>query len=90
MTEKPRSEPDRIAAIDSKTEPILELYRQTYVKVSDKILDTTEQKLNEHLRFASERIGPEIATGDVIEQALELLFDRDLAFLKNWLKENGF
>lgn len=90
MTEKPRSEHDRTATIDSKTEPMLQLYRQTYVKVSGKILDTTEQKLNEYLRFASERTDQEIATGDVIEQALKLLFDRDLAFLKNWLKENGF
>ncbi len=90
MTENSRSEPNKTMAIDSKTEPILELYRQTYVKVSGKILDTTEQKLNEHLRFPSERMGQEIATGDVIEQALKLLFDRDPAFLKNWLKENGF
>lgn len=88
MIENSRSEPHKTTAIDSKTEPILQLYRQTYVKVSGKIIDTTGQKLNEYLRFASERMSQEIAAGDVIEHALKLLFDRDPAF-KNWLKENG-
>lgn len=68
--------------------PILQLYRQNHVKVSGKILDTTERKLVEYLRFASARMNTEIATGDVIEHALKLLFDRDTGF-KNWLKENA-
>lgn len=88
MIEKPRPEHDRTTANDSKTEPILQLYRQTYVKVSAKILDTTEQRLSEYLRFASEQMSQEITTGDVIEHALKLLFERDLAF-KIWLKQNG-
>lgn len=68
--------------------PILQLYRQNYVKVSGRILDTTEKKLNDYLQFASARMKTEITSGDVLEHALKLLFERDSSF-RNWLKQNG-
>jgi len=71
----------------SADNPILQLYRQNYVKVSGKILDTTEKKLNEYIRFATGRMKTEITSGDVIEHALKLLFERDSSF-RNWLKQN--
>lgn len=74
----------------SKTQieaPILQLSRLNYVKVGGKILDTTEQKLNRYIQFASSHMKTEITAGDVIEHALKLLFERDAGF-KNWLKQN--
>lgn len=72
----------------STNNPILQLYRQNYVKVSGKILDTTEKKLNDYIRFASGHMKTEIMAGDVIEHALKLLFERDSSF-RNWLKQNA-
>ena len=68
-------------------QPILQLYRLNYIKIGGRILDTTDAKLNKYLRFASQQMNTEITTGDVIEHALKMLFDRDTGF-KNWLKKN--
>ena len=67
--------------------PILQLYRLNYIKVSGKILDTTDVKLNKYIQFASQHMSTEITASDVIEHALKMLFDRDGGF-KNWLKQN--
>ena len=66
--------------------PILQLNRINYVKVGGKILDSTGTKLDEYIRYASQRMNTEITPGDVIEHGLKLLFDRDAGF-KNWLKQ---
>ena len=67
--------------------PILQLYRLNYIKITGKILDTTDAKLGQYIRFASENMNTEITASDVIEHALKMLFDRDAGF-KNWLKKN--
>ena len=67
--------------------PILQLYRLNYVKVSGKIHDTTDAKLNKYIRFASQHMKTAITAGDVIEHALKMLFERDAGF-KNWLKRS--
>ena len=67
--------------------PILQLSRLNYVKVSGKILDTTNEKLKHYIEFASGYMKTEITDGDIIEHALKLLFERDAGF-KNWLRQN--
>lgn len=67
--------------------PILQLNRMIYVKIGGKILDTTGEKLDKYIAYATEQMNTEITKGDVIEHGLNLLFDRDSGF-KNWLKEN--
>lgn len=67
--------------------PILQLTRLIYVKITGRILDTTNEKLNRYITYASERMKTEISIGDVIEHALKLLFERDQGF-KDWLKKN--
>lgn len=67
--------------------PILQLNRMIYVKVGGKILNTTGEKLNKYIAYATEQMNTEITKGDVIEHGLKLLFDRDSGF-KNWLKQN--
>lgn len=67
--------------------PILQLTRLIYVKISGKILETTNEKLEKYIAYASERMKTEISVGDVIEHALKLLFERDTGF-KDWLKKN--
>ena len=84
MTEKPETE------TNGKTKPgapILQLNRLNYVKVGGKILDSTNDKLEQYIRFATERMKTEITHGDVIEHGLKLLFERDAGF-KEWLKQN--
>lgn len=66
--------------------PILQLTRLNYVKISGKVLDTTNAKLNKYIAYATERMNTEITAGDVIEYGLKLLFDRDTGF-KDWLKQ---
>lgn len=68
--------------------PILQLKRLNYVKVTGKILDSTDQKLTKYMKFATEQMGTGITSSDVIEYALNLLFDRDPGF-KNWLKQKN-
>lgn len=66
--------------------PILQLTRLIYVKISGKILEATNEKLEKYITYANERMKTEVSVGDVIEHALKLLFERDTGF-KEWLKE---
>jgi hypothetical protein len=73
---------------ETKSEmPILQLIRLVYVKVSGKILESTNAKLEKYIAYASQKMKTQITAGDVIEHALKLLFERDTGF-KEWLKEN--
>lgn len=65
--------------------PMLQINRLNYIRINAKILDTTDQKLEKYLQFASEQMNTKITNDDVIEYALNLLFDRDAAF-KMWSK----
>lgn len=65
--------------------PILQLYRQNYVKVSGKILDTTETRLKEYIQYATDKMATDISIDDVFEHALQMFFDRDAGF-RAWLK----
>ena len=67
--------------------PILQLIRLVYVKVSGKILESTNGKLEKYIAYASQKMNTPITAGDVIEHALKLLFERDTVF-KDWLKKN--
>lgn len=67
--------------------PILQLNRLNYVKINSKVLDTTGAKLDKYISYAAKGMNTEISSGDVIEHALKLLFDRDTGF-KEWLKRN--
>ncbi len=49
------------------------------------INDETDRKLKKYLQFASEQMKAKITNDDVVEYALNLLFDRDGAF-KTWSK----
>lgn len=68
--------------------PMLQLNRLNYVKVNAKILDGTDEKLKQYLRFAGSQMNTEVTNNDVIEYALNMLFDRDSAF-KSWLKRTA-
>jgi len=65
--------------------PLLQINRLIYVKMSTKILEATDKKLKQYLQFASVGMNTEITNDDVIEYALNHLFERDPAF-KSWLK----
>ena len=65
--------------------PLLQINRLIYVKVSTKILEATDKKLKQYLQFASDGMNTEITNDDVIEYALNHLFERDPAF-NSWLK----
>ena len=67
--------------------PILQLNRLSYAKINGKILESTNAKLGQYIRYATERMKTEITSGDVIEHGLKLLFDRDTGF-KDWLKKH--
>lgn len=67
--------------------PILQLNRLNYVKIGGKVLDSTSAKLDKYIAYASQEMNTEITSGDCLEHALKLLFDRDSGF-KTWLKEN--
>ncbi len=71
----------------STKQPMLKINRLNYIRINAKILEATDQKLKEYLRFAGEQMKAEVTNDDVIEYALNLLFDRDSAF-KSWLKRN--
>ena len=64
---------------------MLQINRLNYIRINAKILDTTDRKLKKYLQFASEQMKAKITNDDVIEYALNLLFDRDGAF-KTWCK----
>lgn len=67
--------------------PMLQINRLIYVKMSTKILDATDKRLKQYLQFASAGMNTEITNDDIIEYALNHLFERDPAF-KSWLKVN--
>jgi hypothetical protein len=66
--------------------PMLQINRLNHVRINAKILDGTDHKLRKYLQFASQQMDTEITNDDVVEYALNLLFDRDPAF-KSWLKQ---
>lgn len=74
------------AARRTSRQPMLQLNRLNYVRVNARILDGTDEKLKQYLRFAGEQMGTEVTNDDVIEYALNMLFDRDSAF-KSWLRQ---
>lgn len=82
MTTTPENNP---SVPPTPKRPMLQINRVNHVRINAKILDSTSQKLNEYLQFASEKMDTEITNDDVIEYSLRLLFDRDSAF-KSWLK----
>ncbi|MBK9767232.1 MAG: hypothetical protein IPP63_09535 [Chloracidobacterium sp.] len=53
--------------------------------MNTRILEATEQKLKQYLKFATVNMNTEITNDDVVEYALNHLFERDPAF-KSWLK----
>ena len=67
--------------------PILQLNRLSYGKITGKILESTNGKLEKYISYASQKMKTEVTPGDVIEYGLKLLFERDSGF-KEWLKEN--
>lgn len=72
----------------SSERPMLQINRLNYVKVNARILNGTDEKLKHYLRFAGEQMNTEVTNNDVIEYALNMLFDRDSAF-KSWLRQNA-
>lgn len=72
-------------AKQSTERPMLQINRLNYIRINAKILDGTDRKLKKYLQFASEQMKTKITNDDVIEYALNLLFDRDGAF-KTWSK----
>ncbi len=67
--------------------PILQLNRLNYIKIGGRVLDSTGEKLDKYIKYASERMKTEVTSGDCLEHGLKLLFDRDQGF-KEWLKQN--
>lgn len=68
--------------------PLLQINRLTYVKLNTRVLEATDQKLKQYLQFASVGMNTEITNDDVVEYALNHLFERDPAF-KSWLRIRG-
>lgn len=68
--------------------PILQINRLTFVKLTTRILEDTDRKLKQYLNFATISMDTEITNDDVVEYALNHLFERDPAF-KSWLKIKG-
>jgi hypothetical protein len=70
---------------ESSKRPMLQINSLNHVRLNAKVLDSTDEKLKQYLQFASAQMDTEITNDDVIEYALNLLFERDAAF-KSWLK----
>ncbi|MBX3298509.1 MAG: hypothetical protein KF736_03470 [Acidobacteria bacterium] len=68
--------------------PLLQINRLNFVKLNTRVLETTESKLKQYLQFASISMNTDITNDDVVEYALNHLFERDPAF-KSWLKTRG-
>lgn len=68
--------------------PLLQINRLNYVRINAKVLDTTDQKLKKYLQFSGEQLDTKVTNDDIIEYALNLLFERDTAF-RSWLKIDG-
>ena len=64
---------------------MLQINRLNYIRINAKILDSTDRKLKRYLQFSGEQMNTRVTTDDVIEYALNLLFERDSAF-KSWSK----
>lgn len=68
--------------------PLLQINRLNFVKLNTRVLEATDRKLKQYLQFASISMNTEITNDDVVEYALNHLFERDPAF-KSWLKTRG-
>lgn len=68
--------------------PLLQINRLNFVKLNTRVLEATDSKLKQYLQFASVSMNTDISTDDVVEYALNHLFERDPAF-KSWLKTRG-
>ena len=68
--------------------PLLQINRLNFVKLNTRVLEATDNKLKQYLQFASISMNTEITNDDVVEYALNHLFERDPAF-KSWLKTKG-
>ena len=75
----------KLPARSDHEQPMLQINRLNYIRINAKILDATDQKLKRYLQFAGGQMDAKITNDDVIEYALNLLFDRDAAF-KSWNK----
>lgn len=69
----------------SSEHPLLQINRLKHIRVNVKVLDSTDEKLKQYLHFAAARMDTEVTNDDVIEYALNLLFEKDSAF-KSWLR----
>ena len=79
---------NNLVASRTSLRPMLQINRLKHVRINAKILDATDQKLKQYLHFATTQMDTEIGNNDVIEYALNLLFERDTAF-KSWLKRKA-
>ena len=68
--------------------PLLQINRLNFVKLNTRVLEATDSKLRQYLQFASVSMNTDITNDDVVEYALNHLFERDPAF-KSWLKTRG-
>ncbi|HMM78764.1 MAG TPA: hypothetical protein PKC65_01960 [Pyrinomonadaceae bacterium] len=68
--------------------PLLQINRLNFVKLNTRVLEATAIKLKQYLQFASVSMNTEITNDDVVEYALNHLFDRDPAF-KSWLRSKN-
>lgn len=68
--------------------PLLQINRLNFVKLNTRVLEATDSKLKQYLQFASISMNTDITNDDVVEYALNHLFERDPAF-KSWLKTRG-
>ena len=68
--------------------PLLQINRLNFVKLNTRVLEATDSKLKQYLQFASISMSTDITNDDVVEYALNHLFERDPAF-KSWLKTSG-
>ncbi len=68
--------------------PLLQINRLNFVKLNTRVLEATDIKLKQYLQFASVSLNTDITNDDVVEYALNHLFERDPAF-KSWLKTRG-
>ena len=68
--------------------PLLQINRLNFVKLNTRVLEATDNKLKQYLQFASVSMNTDITNDDVVEYALNHLFERDPAF-KSWLKTKG-
>lgn len=82
MNEQPNITP---SVKQNSERPLLQINRLTYVKLNTRVLEATDQKLKEYIQFATANMNTEISSDDVVEYALNHLFERDPAF-KSWLK----